>query len=416
LDDQAFEKRLLRRDDPAPSAERTASFTRTEKRLQALGLLDHEVDLHAAARRAVGSGTLAFYDPITRDVSVRGTDTSTPATRVTLAHELTHALQDQHFDLRRMQVAAARHGNSSVVKAIIEGDATYVQHQFVSKLSDASQQAYVSTEAGEVAQARALDVPEVIKVELGAPYALGEGLVAAVRAAQGRRGVDALFRDPPRSELALVDPSTQLRHVRTVDVATPRLGAGETPDGHATDLGAFGLYELLTSRLPASEAMDAADLWRGDRLVQFTRGGRTCVKVDLAGADAQGSATIRHALERWSAASPETAPAVAATAGHGNTTTELTSCQPAGAGAPIAADALLDATKLLAERNLLAPELAAVGTPDRARCVATRLVADAGFRGILDDADAGRIAPSAAQQQVLLRVAGLRDQILAACS
>ena len=51
----------------------------------------------------LGSDTLAFYDPRTQDVYVRGTDTTAPATRVTLAHELTHALQDQHFDLRALQ-------------------------------------------------------------------------------------------------------------------------------------------------------------------------------------------------------------------------------------------------------------------------------------------------------------------------
>ena len=105
LPDAAFEKRLLKDDDPNPSASRTAAFKRSEDELRALGLLDHDIDLHATARAALGSDTLAFYDPRTKDVYVRGTDTTAPATRVTLAHELTHALQDQHFNLRAVQRA-----------------------------------------------------------------------------------------------------------------------------------------------------------------------------------------------------------------------------------------------------------------------------------------------------------------------
>ena len=53
------------------------------------------------ATATLSEGTLAYYDPSGEQVFVRGTEL-TPAVRVTLAHELAHVLQDQHFDLERL--------------------------------------------------------------------------------------------------------------------------------------------------------------------------------------------------------------------------------------------------------------------------------------------------------------------------
>ena len=52
---------------------------------------------------------------------------STAPRRSTLAHELTHALQDQHFDLTKLQKAATRSHSSGALRALVEGDARRVQ-------------------------------------------------------------------------------------------------------------------------------------------------------------------------------------------------------------------------------------------------------------------------------------------------
>jgi hypothetical protein len=417
LSDQAFEKRLLRGDDPTPSKAKTASLQRTENLLRALGLLDQPVDLHQATRKAVGADTLAFYDPLARAVYVRGTDTTAPATRVTLAHELTHALQDQHFDLVKMQIDAAEHDNSTVVKAIIEGDATYVQNEFAKKLGAASQQSYLQSLTAGSANARSVDVPQIITVEMGAPYALGEGLVTTVRQAKGRSGEDALFTRPPSSELALVDPSTVVADVKPVRVGTPALGPGETRDGKATDLGAFGLFTVLASRMPAADAMTTADLWRGDRLVQFRRDGRSCVRADVVGPDGAATDQIRSALARWSTASGVPGATATALAGHGaRGAVELTSCAPAGSSAPIPPDALLDATEVLSGRNMFAVELSSVlGSSTRGRCAATKLVSIPEFEQIMSGADRGTIPVAEAQTRLQQVVVAHRQEILTSC-
>ena len=52
---------------------------------------------------------LAFYDPDAKEVVIRGgTKFLDVPHRVVLAHELTHVLQDQHFDLNRLEALGAR--------------------------------------------------------------------------------------------------------------------------------------------------------------------------------------------------------------------------------------------------------------------------------------------------------------------
>src|SRR3712207_9092098 len=67
--------------------------------MRALGLVDGPFDasvLDAGAEE----GVLGFYDSQRRRLYVRG-DAATPAVRRVLVHQLTHALDDQHFGLER---------------------------------------------------------------------------------------------------------------------------------------------------------------------------------------------------------------------------------------------------------------------------------------------------------------------------
>ena len=86
---------------------------------RAIGLVEGTSDLFGATNQLSGDGTLAYYDPTDQRVRVRGTE-QTEAVKATLAHELTHALQDQYFNLSR------RGGNDDAVdrfRAVVEGAA-----------------------------------------------------------------------------------------------------------------------------------------------------------------------------------------------------------------------------------------------------------------------------------------------------
>ncbi len=73
---------------------------------RAAGLLGGDVDLGEAVNDTAASAVIALYDPESKKILVRGDGPFTVETRVTLAHELTHVLQDQHFDLQKLDEAA----------------------------------------------------------------------------------------------------------------------------------------------------------------------------------------------------------------------------------------------------------------------------------------------------------------------
>ena len=82
---------------------------------------------------------LAFYLPTKKKFFVRGTEVDTPNAKVTVAHELTHALQDQHFDLTKLEKEAAKTHSSDALRSLVEGDAVRVQKLYLKTLPDAEQ-------------------------------------------------------------------------------------------------------------------------------------------------------------------------------------------------------------------------------------------------------------------------------------
>src|SRR5208283_1211234 len=75
--------------------------------LEKFGLLPQGYDLHGEFLRLLGEQVAAYYDPKTRSVNLL--DWVPPDTqRPVLAHELTHALQDQKIGLEKWERAGAK--------------------------------------------------------------------------------------------------------------------------------------------------------------------------------------------------------------------------------------------------------------------------------------------------------------------
>src|SRR5262249_18406773 len=160
----------------------------------------------------------------TKRVTVRGNDASGVATRVTLAHELTHVLQDQHFGLERITRAAEQHHGETVASAVLEGDAIRVQNLYEQQQSAADQAPYAAASMQQTADAQAAvagaQIPDVLVAIFQAPYDFGPSLVTAVEAAV-RGGVDSLFRRPPTTDSAFLTPANVVKGASFVTVAAP---------------------------------------------------------------------------------------------------------------------------------------------------------------------------------------------------
>jgi hypothetical protein len=401
LTDSAFRKRVTSDRDKLTKKDKGEIKTVTET-LRAFGLLPGNVDLFDAVNTAKGDGVLAYYSPEDKEVVVRGKGPIDAPTRATLAHELTHVLQDQHFDLQKLERADAKaHPDSGALKALIEGDANWVEDKYVGEMNDADQKAYLdsTTAAGPSSSG---DVPGIVQFILGAPYELGPYMIDALRATGGRAAVDDAFRTPPTNEAQMLDPAKLVLDTTARTVAAPKVGPGEHRIGGSEEFGALSLYIMLASRIPPADAFAAADGWAGDRQITLRKHGKTCARVAVEGRTGADTTRIRTALDAWAAAMP---------AGTASTRpradgVDLTSCDP-GTGVPGPSDEkLTEAQILLSERNeSLVEVLAQKASPALATCFANGLSAEPLFTQLVVQADTSFSQLDPAAQQRLRDVA-----------
>lgn len=367
LDDAGFEARLDA--DQELDEEERRELDETAAVFRALGLLDRGVDLEGELRSLQGGSTLAFYDDEEREIVVKGTELS-PQVRSTVVHELTHALQDQHFDLSRLEDLHER-GDGGAFHGLVEGDASRIATAYEQRELDDGERAALAEE--DAADLRELDVdrfPPALAALLSTPYVLGEPFVETIEATGGQDAVDRAFRDPPLRDEALLDPLTFVEGDEVEDVEDPVVpeGAQVVDDGV---FEAFGWYLVLALRVDPLEALDAADGWGGDRYVAYRADGRVCVRVAWVGERETDADELEAAAESWGGATPEST----RVARVGVRRVDLESCEPATEGP----DATTTAEDLLVLPAVRARAQAAVLAADRgaltpARCYGRRLV------------------------------------------
>ena len=360
-----------------------AEAERAAGQLRALGLIEGPVDLIQSGRDLGATGTLGFYDHKKKRLFVRGTDLSDVNVRVTLVHELAHALQDQHFDLTKLGHAVESSGEDFALTALVEGDATSIGYDYVSSLPQAEQDAYFADGPGTADSPSASDIPPVLDLFMGGPYIFGSRYAGLLRDIGGAKRVNHAFAVPPKSEEEIIDPVAARSAQSAKRVSAPRLARDEKRHGSADDFGALSLYLVLASRLDPTLALTAVQGWGGDQYVAFTKrgsGGTECVRAVFTGDTAADTTEIADALAQWVA----TLPAGAATTYRSGARVNLTACDTGGATAP--SEATLDAAvTLLVARNDAARGFLSAGAPaELARCAADSVVGDATLLTLLE--------------------------------
>ncbi len=102
-------------------------FDRRSRAWQTIGVVPPGTSIRRSIERFAGSQIIGYYDPLSGQLVFIGTENPTPVQKVTLAHELTHALDDQHFRLDRLNTLESDCADEAYQAALgaVEGDATY---------------------------------------------------------------------------------------------------------------------------------------------------------------------------------------------------------------------------------------------------------------------------------------------------
>jgi hypothetical protein len=276
----------------------------------ALGLIPPDADLADAATQAGSVSVLGFYDQDTDELYVKG-DVITPLVQMVIVHELTHALDDQIFDLTRLDDFAERGDESAFgFLALVEGTASYVQDQFRVQLSpdEAAALAQEEIELGFDQMASLFSIPPSFLVESQVPYVSGQRFTQALVDEGGMAEVDAAYQAPPTTSEQILDPAVYLAGEGAVDLQPLESEGAKAEEGAfgAADLRMLDLVADPTSALldPNVGALEPVEGYGGGQFVSWTEGDLSCVELEAVGDDAAGSETILALLETWADAAP----------------------------------------------------------------------------------------------------------------
>ena len=193
---------------------------RAEERVfKHLGLVPPETDLLVVYEDLLEEQLAGFYDIDLRKL-IFAAWLPVEMQGMVAAHELTHALQDQHFSLRvRKKLRFDNRDAEAAWQALIEGDANAVM---VELLGDEAIgiSAFVDSTFGPTAVAGDdssmrselfLAAPSALRDFLSFPYANGLHFVAALHESGGWQRIDDAFVRPPVSTEQIMHPERYLR-------------------------------------------------------------------------------------------------------------------------------------------------------------------------------------------------------------
>ena len=195
----------VRANQRAAIAERSATTRRFDDALLETSLiLGGAVNASDARAATTASATLGFYDPATGEIVVVAENgTASDLDEATLAHELVHALQDQHFDLDRFD--ASRTDAAFAESALIEGDASLVGHRYRTRCADGDWAlGCLESSSGSTGNSEYLGL-ELFYFQ---PYNEGPAYAEALYAQGGWPAVNDRYDTPPASTKELLYPTT----------------------------------------------------------------------------------------------------------------------------------------------------------------------------------------------------------------
>ncbi len=231
-----------------------------------IGILPADLDLAQAIEDLYAEQVAGFYDDETGEIVVMGGQEISPLSKITVVHELIHALSDQHFgfgavldDLYEQE----RYQEATAVLSLVEGEATYFEILYLLDLPQ-SEQVAAMTEAQGIDTAVVDSLPDWFRADLMFPYEAGFGFVTRLVDEQGIAGINQAYEHLPTTV-------EQIMHPEKYFVGEPGMEVQLTPtpvDGYEIyEEGVYGEWALHTYLLDGvsdGESEVASAGWGGD--------------------------------------------------------------------------------------------------------------------------------------------------------
>jgi hypothetical protein len=280
---QSYIEKNMKEDNDAKRLERSAAV------LKKFGLLPKDFDLSSFLVAMLREQVAGYYDVKTKTVNLLNW-VDVEQQKPVLAHELTHALQDQSFDIKKWMKGPTEDIDnkrndpsqsdidndeiSSARQAVVEGQAMAVLFDYSlapqgKTILDAPQVVEALKQGmleGTADSPRFRDAPMFLKEELTFPYRYGLDFTRALLRAGGKELAYAgAFKNPPKTTREIMEPETYLAHeklepMKMVDLEKDFKGYDPF------DIGAMGEFDvdILVEQYAGQEEAGAMyPEWRG---------------------------------------------------------------------------------------------------------------------------------------------------------
>jgi hypothetical protein len=292
---------------------------------EALFMINSSTDAATVLNQNAGSSVGGYYSPTQNQIVVIGDGPeSLLLNERTLAHELLHALQNQHFDLTRYDQRTIDRNNA--ISGLVEGDARFLEHTYRQRC-ERQWDCFAANGGGGGGQLTNIG-PYLITFQ---PYSDGPSFVRHHYRQGGWAKVNRLYTDPPTTSGQTIHPERypqdQAVRPRVTDRAQGSWDRIEV-DGQPTfaELGVAGTTAMLvypgyesngeTQIVPLQEFVNTrdgstnrfdplnydtryTDGLRGDRLVPYRNAaGETGYVWSLSFESAAGAVEFREGYRR----------------------------------------------------------------------------------------------------------------------
>jgi hypothetical protein len=278
---QSFIEKNMKEDKDAQRLERS------EIVLKKFGLLPRNFDLKTFLVALLKEQVAGYYDPKTKTVNLLNW-VDAESQRPVLAHELTHALQDQSFGLEKWMQTGEQSNHArdpspddiatdemqAARQAVIEGQAmvTLLDYSLAptgKTLLDAPQIADALKQGMLVGTADTptfRTAPVFLKETLTFPYRYGIDFTAALLNAGGKElAFGEVFKNPPTTTREIMEPQTYLSHEKIAPMKLLDFDK-DFKNYDRFDIGAIGEFDvavLVEQYAGGDEARELYPHWRG---------------------------------------------------------------------------------------------------------------------------------------------------------
>jgi hypothetical protein len=195
-----------------------------------------------------------------------------------MAHELTHALQDQHFNLKRFEKWPKGDSDAELAAhALIEGDATLAMTLYLAKHPTVALAFIRSVQSQQISSEQFKRAPRVLRESLMFPYEQGSIWATQIYRKGGWEMVSQAYGKLPLSSEQILHPEKYFAYEAPLKVTVPDLKAQLGPKWKLIDTdvnGEWGCYLILDEYLnSAAESKRAAAGWGGDQFALYEAAG-----------------------------------------------------------------------------------------------------------------------------------------------